>query len=273
MSYGYIYLTHCSKTDKYYIGQHKWDIEKHKLNNRYPILEKHFKASKGFDMFAIDSNYLGSGKLLNKDIEKYGRKYFYIADILAIGKNKEELDELERYYIDDYYFMGFDLYNLSKGGNGGNVIKNLLPNAHKAFCDKQRELTMKGITPLLKYCSKPGKLNGMYGKHHSEESKLKNRISHLSKKASKETRLKMAKSHNPNNKPPNPKGKIKMFINDSSKWINLDEQIYYENLGYSRHSKLVNNGVVMKRISIKSLDNFLSNGWVLGKIKKEKNIL
>ena len=83
----------------------------------------------------------------------------------------------------------------------------------------------------------------------------------------------MAKSHNPNNKPPNPKGKIKMFINDSSKWINLDEQIYYENLGYSRHSKLVNNGVVMKRISIKSLDNFLSNGWVLGKIKKEKNIL
>ena len=28
MSYGYIYLTHCSKTDKYYIGQHKWDIEK-----------------------------------------------------------------------------------------------------------------------------------------------------------------------------------------------------------------------------------------------------
>ena len=37
MSYGYIYLTHCSKTDKYYIGQHKWDIEKHKLNNRYLI--------------------------------------------------------------------------------------------------------------------------------------------------------------------------------------------------------------------------------------------
>lgn len=270
MSYGYIYLTYCSKTNKYYVGQHKWDTEKHKLNSCHPVLEKHFKDSKGFDAFAIDPNYLGSGKLLNEDIKRYGRKYFYIVDILAIAEDKEELDELEIYYIDDYRFMGFDLYNLSKGGSGGNVIRNLLPEAHKAFCDKQRELTMKGITPFLKYCSKPGVLNGMYGKHHSEESKLKNRNSHLGKKASKETKLKMSKSHDPNNIPPNQKGKIKMYMKDTSKWILPNEQYKYELLGYDKNSRLINNGIIMKRIASNSLDYFLINGWVTGKIKKER---
>ena len=272
MSYGYIYLTHCSKTDKYYIGQHKWDIDKHPLSKKHDMLIKHFKESKGFDIFGIDPNYLGSGKLLNEDIQKYGREYFYIVDILAVGEDKDELDELERYYIDDYRYMGFDLYNLAKGGNGGNIISNLLPEAYEAFCNKQKELTRLGITPLLKYCSKPGKLNGMYGRKHTDESKLKNRNSHIGKKMSLEARQKMSASHNPLNIPPNQKGKIKMFLKDKSKWILPSEQTKYENLGYDRNSKCINNGNITKRVAANSINDFLISGWSLGHVKRRKQL-
>ena len=80
----------------------------------------------------------------------------------------------------------------------------------------------------------------------------------------------MSMSHDPNNIPPNQKGKIKMFIKDKSKWVLPDEQYKYELLGYDRNSRLINDGIIMKRIALNSLDYFLNNGWRTGKIKKEK---
>ncbi len=40
-----------------------------------------------------------------------------------------------------------------------------------------------------------GKIPWMKGKHHTEESKMKNRLSHLGKKASEETKRKMSEAH------------------------------------------------------------------------------
>lgn len=65
------------------------------------------------------SNYLGSGKALKNAIKKYGKEYF-TKEIIAYGKNRKELEDLEKYYIDFYNADKDPLYyNITKGGNGG----------------------------------------------------------------------------------------------------------------------------------------------------------
>lgn len=143
--YGYIYLTHDSLNNKFYIGQHKFvNIKFIKPNNRF---DKYYldmyEKSHGFRLFYIDPKYIGSGTYLKRAIKKYGKENFYIADILGIADSKWELDDLEQFFIRDYRQRNYDLYNIAKGGRGG-------------------------LNKLLY-----GKANGMYGKHLSEEHKEK----------------------------------------------------------------------------------------------------
>ena len=113
--YGFIYITTNMMNGKRYIGQKKF--------------------CNGWQ------SYLGSGILLIKAMNKYGKENFY-RDIVAIAYSKSELNELEKEFIDNYNATDRKkYYNITKGGEGA-----------------------------LGMC---GELNGMYGKHHSEESKLK----------------------------------------------------------------------------------------------------
>lgn len=69
-------------------------------------------------------DYLGSGIQLSAAIEKYGRDSF-IKEILAYGINKQDLNELEAYYIDYYNAQKSNLfYNIAPGGTGGKVAEN-----------------------------------------------------------------------------------------------------------------------------------------------------
>src|ERR1700742_1816752 len=71
-------------------------------------------------------SYLGSGSLLKKAIKKYGRQNF-IRDILAYGISREDLDDLEKYYIDYYGCQNSDLfYNIKEGGQGGPLPKGTI---------------------------------------------------------------------------------------------------------------------------------------------------
>lgn len=88
---GFIYITTNLINNKKYIG----------------------KSTKGL------KNYLGSGKTLLKAIDKYG-KHNFVRDILAYGKDNEDLADLERYYIDYYNAQKSELfYNITCGGDGG----------------------------------------------------------------------------------------------------------------------------------------------------------
>lgn len=63
--------------------------------------------------------YLGSGKIFRQALKKYGRKNF-TKEIIGIASSKEELSELETYYIEYYNAQESDLfYNINKGGDGG----------------------------------------------------------------------------------------------------------------------------------------------------------
>ena len=92
--YGYIYLITCAVNGKMYIGARKWDD--------YSTLHK--------------DPYMGSGKLLNEDIQRYGRQYFMKA-IIAIAYSLHELNELERFYINKYNAASSpQFYNMKAGG-------------------------------------------------------------------------------------------------------------------------------------------------------------
>lgn len=69
-----------------------------------------------------DPKYLGSGKLLNKAIKKYGRENF-IKTILEQCESEEHMSERERHWIRITNAQNSDTYyNIGEGGNGGDNI-------------------------------------------------------------------------------------------------------------------------------------------------------
>ena len=88
----YIYLTTNLINNKKYIGQHYGKL---------------------------DDNYLGSGVLLQKAIEKYGKENFS-KSILQVCE-KENIDEWEKYYIALFNAVeNENFYNLAEGGQCGD---------------------------------------------------------------------------------------------------------------------------------------------------------
>lgn len=112
--YGYIYKTTNLKNKKIYIGQKKGEF---------------------------NSDYFGSGLLINKAINKEGIQNFKL-EIIVYAKDKDTLSELEKQFIADYRrsFGRENMYNMSDGGDGGNTFS---------------------------------------GRHHTEEAKEKNRRAHI----------------------------------------------------------------------------------------------
>lgn len=125
--YGYIYITTCIVNNKKYIGKHK---------------------SKKFD-----PDYKGSGILLTRSFEKYGKDNF-ITELVEVCHSLEELNNKEIEYIKKYDCVNSeDFYNLSMGGDGGDT---------RAWMSKEEK--KKVFT---------GENNPMYGRKHTEETKLK----------------------------------------------------------------------------------------------------
>jgi hypothetical protein len=122
--FGYVYLTTNKINNKKYIG----------LSTKY-----------------LDE-YLGSGVILIKAIEKYGSNNFNKI-ILQECNSKEELNNAEIYFIKLYDAVNDEnFYNISGGGTGGNL----------------GEKVNKRISDSVK-----GEKNGMYGKKHKKESMIK----------------------------------------------------------------------------------------------------
>ena len=106
----------------------------------------------------LDDSYLGSGTLLKSAIQEYGKNNFY-KEILFISSNEEENCEKEKYYIALYNATSNPLfYNIHEGGSGGNTIAGYTQEQKEDLKRKMQEVTA-------------GEKNGMYGKHHTEETK------------------------------------------------------------------------------------------------------
>jgi group I intron endonuclease len=138
----YIYLTTNKINNKTYVGQRK--LKNKTLN---------------------EDTYLGSGKIILRAVEKYGKENF-TKEILIFGNfSKKQLDELEIFYISYYKFFNKAEYNISRGGNGGNLGDNV----NKILSIKNKE-RMKDINIRNKISNslKGRKLNKERNKKVSE---------------------------------------------------------------------------------------------------------
>ena len=67
-------------------------------------------------------NYLGSGKILNKAIDKYGKENF-VKTILEHCDSEDHMAERERHWINITNAQASEqYYNIGEGGNGGDNI-------------------------------------------------------------------------------------------------------------------------------------------------------
>jgi hypothetical protein len=111
--FGYIYLTTNLINCKKYIGKHQ--------SNK------------------TDDSYLGSGILLQKAIEKYGKENFK-KEILKVCIDVDELNEQEIIYINQYNAVeSSEFYNLMEGGCGGNTVACKTKEERTEICTKARK--------------------------------------------------------------------------------------------------------------------------------------
>jgi group I intron endonuclease len=115
----------------------------------------------------------GSDTYLHRAIRKYGQDNFEIV-LLEHYESAISLNEGEQKWIDTLN----PKYNMTSGGDGGDT----------SFSDKYKEY-MKIRSSLIS-----GDLNPFYGKHHTEESKLKISKAKLGVAMSQDTKDKISKA-------------------------------------------------------------------------------
>lgn len=132
--------------------------------------------------FYDSPEYLGSGTLLRRAINKYGIENFEKV-ILEHCDTDEQLSEREAYWIEHFNAVESPMYyNIARGGKGGDCITGLNPEAYVDFCKKQSDRMYGVDNPMTGKTHSdesrlkmhhPGEKNGMYGKTHSTKTKAK----------------------------------------------------------------------------------------------------
>lgn len=147
--YGFIYITTNLINGKKYIGQKK----------------------------GYSESYLGSGKILKSAIKKYGRENFK-RQIIDYASTKEELNFKEDYYIHKYNaHRSNNFYNISSSYTP-NVWEDKTEEEKQALIETIRIAHLTGVYQSKEFREKisqvtSGDKNGMFGRHHSNESKKK----------------------------------------------------------------------------------------------------
>lgn len=142
-----------------------------------------------------DDDYFGSGKVLARAIEKYGKEKFH-KEILLECKTEEEMWQSEANIVDEEFVARDDTYNIKVGGFGGfdyinkskkniyenhnrteNFRKSVSVGVKKWWREKseeeRKEYALKTSVQRRLYIEKNG--NPFFGKKHTEESKEKMR--------------------------------------------------------------------------------------------------
>lgn len=132
-----------------------------------------------------NDNYLGSGKLLKRAIEKHGRENFK-KEILYIFDNEVSMDAKEKELV----VLSEESYNLIEGGHGGFGYINRVGNPRRYFTSEERAKGTKNANAICRI-NKTGiyaqtiekrRLNvrkatkAWQGNHHSSETKQKLRV-------------------------------------------------------------------------------------------------
>jgi hypothetical protein len=145
-TYYYLYQIINKLNNKIYVGVHKTDN--------------------------LNDGYMGSGKILNRAIKKYGVENFE-KDILIYFNTAEEMFAKEKEIVTDEFLLREDTYNLRRGGSGGFDYINKDIEFRKSKNRKAREATdsILEVKWGSNWRSTLGKLASINA--HTESSKLK----------------------------------------------------------------------------------------------------
>ncbi len=155
--FGYVYKTTNLINGKIYIGKHKSPTH--------------------------DKAYFGSGVILLNAINKYGIINF-TNEIIEWCDSLEELNAREIYWIGYYKKLDYAMYNISNGGDGGDIYHCLSKEQQKEFVKKSsilgKKLPPRSDVSKQKQREKMlGRPSPNKGRKMSEAQKEKLRKSHL----------------------------------------------------------------------------------------------
>lgn len=139
----------------------------------------------------LNDGYIGSGKLLKRAINKYGKENFKF-EILSFYDNEVDLNRAEAELVTEEFCLRKDTYNLCVGGKGGfsyinrsNVrYKHLLPHteevkkkisnsAKKHWQNLSEEAKLEHAK--IRSQSNLGKAGTFNGRKHTESTKVRMR--------------------------------------------------------------------------------------------------
>ena len=163
--YGIIYKTTNLSNGKIYIGQHKCNTV-------------------DFD------GYFGSGVVFTKALKKYGPENFK-REVLSVVDSPFQADIEEKYYIEIFTnaFGRNNMYNISEGGQGGDLTKFWTPEyiskqseiSSKGWNDERKEKASKRMKELNNHLDRAVISLKLRGRKTSLEIKEKQSLSHMGK--------------------------------------------------------------------------------------------
>lgn len=201
----------------------------------------------------FDQTYYGSGKILLKAIEKYGREKFVI-EVLKYCDSEDDLNLSEIEFIAKYKELNSPMYNIASGGTGGNTIKHLSEDDRKSIIDR-RSLGLsswhanmteeeKKAHGLKISKAKKNKTNGRQGYCHSEESKAKISESNKGWQANnKSWKLNHTEAMKKRRGTGNPKAKKKLCV-DNIVFNSVREAVEYFSITKTTFYNWRNNGKI-----------------------------
>lgn len=263
--YGYIYKTTNLVNGKIYVGKKRGEFT---------------------------SKYFGSGRYLNNALNKYGKDNFSV-ELLEYCDSLEQQNNQEKYWIAYFKDLGCDMYNISRGGDGGDTYYGLSDEDRNMRCEKTSKVTVFRHLPVesRKKAWETRRKNGTdkfstaqlekmskshLGKKQSKETVMKKSMIRLGTHLSEETKRKISESN---------KGK-KRSIETRMKMSKINKQRVGELNGfYGKHhsdstKKLIgsynksrfadrlwiNNGIVNKRVLKTDLEQYIIKGFKIGRL-------
>lgn len=139
-------------------------------------------------------NYLGSGLLLQRAINKHGIENFE-KTVLYIFDNEKEMNKKEREIVNEEFTLREDTYNIALGGQGGKLLLNY--NHSNETKDKIRKASIgskKNLSDVQRKNMAERTISIHLGSKRSAESKEKMRISQTGKTKSDISKKKTSES-------------------------------------------------------------------------------
>lgn len=165
-----------------------------KINNHtYIGQHKYYNENKPLGLKTKRGKYWGSGKILHIAYKKYGKQNFEIEVLYQRIINSDTADSMEIYAISKEKANGHAEYNILSGGQFRRM-------SSEKFSKRISEGMKKSNAAAKISKAMTGENNHNFGKPAlnrgipaTAEAKEKNRMSHLGKKASEETKIKHSK--------------------------------------------------------------------------------